>query len=97
LTHSTDNNEKFPKLIRILPGNRVEIDGKEFPWYITEHGVQVDVGSRQELTSVTLTVPCDRVEIDDQLSGLIEITDGTSLGAVARIETPRKVPGVDGG
>lgn len=40
----------------------LRIDGKEFPWYLTEAGVQPAPAKRAELPGVTITIPADRVE-----------------------------------
>lgn len=72
------DNPKWPKLIRITPTKGVEIDGKEFPWYITENGASIEVGSRSQLTSVTLTIPCDRVEIEDMTAPVVGRKDDWS-------------------
>lgn len=45
------------------PGH-FEIDGQEFPWYVTDDGVEV-TSSRKELTIVTVKIPCERAEVID--------------------------------
>src|SRR5688500_8019306 len=57
--------EKFPKTIRIRVGGSLEVDGQEFPWYITEDGVGVGAGSRSDLTTITVTTPCEKVIVEE--------------------------------
>jgi hypothetical protein len=61
-----EDTEKFPNHVVIRPGRSVEIDGKEFPWYLTSEPDPVVVKTgRSQLTTLTLTIPCRRVEIVD--------------------------------
>lgn len=59
---------ELAKLIRVEKKDgvyTVEINGQNFPWYLTEDGVTAHGGNRTELTTVTLTIPCERVELVD--------------------------------
>lgn len=42
------------------------VDGKEFPWHITDGGVKTQV-AREGLPSVTLTLLADEVVVEDRL------------------------------
>jgi hypothetical protein len=52
------------KLVRLTPQGGVEIDGEPFPWFVTEDGAQVHV-SWNSLVTVTIAIPCERVEAED--------------------------------
>lgn len=41
----------------------LQIDGEEFPWFITVDGVRTTV-SREEMPAVTLTIVAERVEVE---------------------------------
>lgn len=62
---------ELARLIRIVPEKGLEIDGEVFPWYIAERA-SVDV-ARGDLTKVTVSIVCERVEIDDQRRVLREM------------------------
>lgn len=42
------------------------VDGKEFPWHITENGVETQV-TRDGPPSITLTLLADEVLVEDRL------------------------------
>jgi hypothetical protein len=46
----------------------LQIDGKDFPFYLTEEGVQPRPARRGELPGVTITIPADRVEFVHDLA-----------------------------
>jgi hypothetical protein len=57
---------KIPAEIRVEAsrknGEKLLIDGEEFPWAITEDGVSTSVG--RGIPTVTITLIADRVTID---------------------------------
>lgn len=60
---------RMADLIKVTRKGRtatLEIDGVEFPWYIAEAGVEVDVDTR-EAPTVTITVLAERVELVNDL------------------------------
>jgi hypothetical protein len=44
--------------------SRLLIDGEEFPWY-TAGGISAHAEIGRELTTVTVKIPCERIEIQD--------------------------------
>jgi hypothetical protein len=63
--YQRDSNE-----IRIeVPVYAFEIDGVEFPWYISEDGVRPEPAQRHGVPGVTITILADRVEFVHALSG----------------------------
>lgn len=47
---------------------RLTIDGEQFPWHITEDGVQIEV-TDQGLPAITITIPAERVTVDHSIQG----------------------------
>lgn len=45
----------------VVQGGRIEIDGAEFPWFISKGGITAT--HDRGLIEVTLTIPCERVEM----------------------------------
>jgi hypothetical protein len=60
------DDPKLANHVRITPGKGLEIDGKEFPWYLISEPdpVVVKVG-RKQMTTVTIQIPCNSVEVLD--------------------------------
>jgi hypothetical protein len=58
---------ELAKEIRLTQTGLV-IDGQDFPWYITEEGAQpARVNRLAELPSVNISIPCDRIVVEDDL------------------------------
>lgn len=59
---------KLIELIRNESGFTLTVNGEEFPWFITEDGVNVKVDARSGIPQVTLTILAGRVTVDDRIS-----------------------------
>lgn len=60
---------EFPKVKIVRNGSTAEVtvDGKPFPWHIAEGGVEVRV-DRNQAPTVTLTLLCERVDVENSLT-----------------------------
>jgi hypothetical protein len=56
---------KLPDKVTVdLRTNQVFIDGVEFPWFITEDGVDImDLGSRNSLAHIIIPILSETVEV----------------------------------
>ena len=57
----------MPNLARIvldMAQRKLFIDGSEFPWYVSEDGIEVhDLMASNELPSITLRILADSIEV----------------------------------
>lgn len=76
---------KLPEKIEVITDRKgrpksVEIDGKEFPWYLAKEA-EIFI-CQDELPTITLTIPATEIFMRDDHTKIVEIADTQSLPIV---------------